>query len=178
LEPPTLIVHQQLHATCAWLGVDWVLASVVQKKGESLRQYIQRFYNERNIITEVNDKSIVTFFKKGLREPSLIQKLAMKNPMMSEEMFYTPNRYTLAEEPTLNSREQKKESDHTDQPSSSKGHDKKRKPDRSVNVVKRPHHHKEYKPRPDKFESFMYRICIFTPRESIRPETATDSKVL
>jgi hypothetical protein len=40
------------------------------------------------------------FFKKGLRKPSLIWKLAMKNPMMSEEMFYIANRYALAEEAT------------------------------------------------------------------------------
>jgi hypothetical protein len=40
------------------------------------------------------------FFKKGLKEPSLIHKLAMKNPRMSEEMFYITNRYALAEEAT------------------------------------------------------------------------------
>jgi hypothetical protein len=117
------------------------------------------------------------FFKKGLREPSLIRKLAMKNPRTSEEMFYITNRYTLAEEVTLDNREQK-ESGQTDQPSSSKGHEKKRKLDYSINVVERPHHHKEYPPRPSEFEGFLNCICIFTPRESIRPEIATDSKVL
>jgi hypothetical protein len=60
------------HATCAWLGVDWDLASIVQKKGESLWEYIQRFCNKRNVILEVNDKSIVMFCKKGLRDASLI----------------------------------------------------------------------------------------------------------
>jgi hypothetical protein len=53
----------------------------------------------------VNEKSIIMFFKKGLKEPSLIQKLAMKNPRTSEEMFYVTNRYALAEEVTLDSRE-------------------------------------------------------------------------
>jgi hypothetical protein len=77
------------------------------------------------------------FFKKGLREPSLIRKLPMKNPRTSEEMFYITNRYAQAEEATLNNREQK-ESGHTDQPSSSKGHDKKRKLGCSVNAVERP----------------------------------------
>jgi hypothetical protein len=51
-------------ATCAWLGVDWDLASIVQKKAESLREYIQCFCNKRNVIPEVDDKSIVMFFKK------------------------------------------------------------------------------------------------------------------
>jgi hypothetical protein len=49
-------------------------------------------------------------------------------------MFSITNRYALAEEVILNTREQK-ESGHLDQPRSSKGHDKKRKPDHFVNVV-------------------------------------------
>jgi hypothetical protein len=52
--------------TCTHPGVDWDLVSVVQKKGESLREFIQHFYNKRNIISEVDDKSIIMFFKKGL----------------------------------------------------------------------------------------------------------------
>jgi hypothetical protein len=83
------------------------------------------------------------FFMKGLRDSSLIQKLTMKNPRMSEQMFSIANRYALAEEATLDTREEK-ESGHPDQPNSSKGHDKKRKPDCSINAVKRPHRHNEY----------------------------------
>jgi hypothetical protein len=115
------------------------LDSVIQKNGESLREFIQRFCNQRNIILEVDDKSIVMFFKKGLRDPSLIYKLTMKNPRTSEAMFAIAKKYALDEEATLNTREQKKEkeSGHMNQPSSSKGHDKKRKVDHSVNAVER-----------------------------------------
>jgi hypothetical protein len=63
---------------------DWDLASIVQKKGESLWKYIQDFYNKRNVMLEVDDKLIVMFFKKGLRDSSLIQKLTMKNPRTSK----------------------------------------------------------------------------------------------
>jgi hypothetical protein len=97
-----------------WLGIDWDLASVVQKKGESLQEYIQRFCNKTNVIPEVDDKSIVMFFNKGLREPSLIWKLAMKNPRTLDEMFYIANRYALVKEATLDNKEQKKQSGHTD----------------------------------------------------------------
>jgi hypothetical protein len=45
------------------------------------------------------------FFKKGLRDPSLIHKLTMKNPRTLEEMLATTNKYTLAEEVTLDTRE-------------------------------------------------------------------------
>jgi hypothetical protein len=101
------------------------------------------------------------FFKKGLRDPSLIRKLTMKNPRSSKKMFSITNRYALAEKATVDTREQKKMSGHPDQPSSSKGHDKKRKPDRSINVVERPRRQKEYWPRPGEFEGFLDRICIF-----------------
>jgi hypothetical protein len=63
------------------------------------------------------------FFKKGLRDTSLIRKLTMKNLRTSEQMLAIANKYTLAEEATLDTREQK-ELGHMDQPSSSKGNDK------------------------------------------------------
>jgi hypothetical protein len=78
-------------------------------------------------------------------------------------MFSITNRYALAEEATLDAREQK-ESGHPNQPSSSKGHDKKRKLDHSINVVEQPRHHKEYRPRPGEFEGFLDHICIYHPR--------------
>jgi hypothetical protein len=51
------------------------LLGIVQKKGESLQDFIQCFCNKRNLILEVDDKSIIMFFKKGLRDSSLIRKL-------------------------------------------------------------------------------------------------------
>jgi hypothetical protein len=58
-------------------------------------------------------------------------------------MLAIANKYTLAEEVTLDTREQK-ESGNTNQPSSSKGHDRKRKADRSVNAVEWSRRNKEY----------------------------------
>jgi hypothetical protein len=90
------------------------------------------------------------FFKKGLRDLSLICKLTMKNPRTSEEMLAIAKKYTLIEEVTLDTKEQKKEkeSGHIDEPSLSKGHNKKRKVDHSINNVERPRHNKQYQPRP------------------------------
>jgi hypothetical protein len=106
------------------------------------------------------------FFKKGLRDPSLICKLTMKNPRMLEEMFTMVNMYTLVEEATLYTREQKKEKEpgHAGQPSSSKGHDKKRKVDHSVNNVERSRCNEEYRPRSGEFKGFLDRICILHPQ--------------
>jgi hypothetical protein len=128
---------RNFHTTHAHLGAHWDLASVVQKNGESLQEFIQCFCNKRNTIPEVDNKSIIMFFKKGLRDPTLIRKLAMKKLGTSEAIFTISNRYTLAEEVTLDAWEQKKEKDsgHANQPSLSKHHDKKRKPDCSINAV-------------------------------------------
>jgi hypothetical protein len=92
------------------------LASIMQKKNESLREFIQRLYNKRNVISEVDDKSIIMFFRKGLRDSSLICKLALKNPRMSEEMLAIANNYALAEEVTLDNREAKKDKEPSIQP--------------------------------------------------------------
>jgi hypothetical protein len=64
-----------------------------------------------------------------------------------------------------------------DQPSSSKGQDKKRHADCSMNNVEQPCHNMEYRPRPGEFKGFLDCICIFHPRESTISRTVTDSKV-
>jgi hypothetical protein len=101
----------QFRTTCTYSRVNWDIASIVQKKGESLREFIQCFCNKRNVITEVDDKSIIMFFKKGLVDSSLICKLTMKNLRTLEAMFTITNKYNLAEETTLDTREQKKKKD-------------------------------------------------------------------
>jgi hypothetical protein len=50
------LFSSNFRAMCTRLGVDWDLGSAIQKKGESLREYIQWFCNRRNIIPEVDDK--------------------------------------------------------------------------------------------------------------------------
>jgi hypothetical protein len=153
-------------ATCARPGVDQDLANVVQKKGESLQEFIHHFCNKRNIISEVDDKSIIMFFKKGLRGSSFINKLAMKNPRMSKEMLAIANKSALAEEAILDMRDQKKDKElgHSNQPSTSRSHNKKRKADRSVANVERLRRNKDYQPRPGEFEGFLDQICIFHPQ--------------
>jgi hypothetical protein len=92
-----------------WPGVNLDLASVIQKKGESLWEFIQRFCDKRNIIPKVDDKSIIMFFKKGLRDSSLIRKLIMKNPRTLKEMLAIANQYALAKEAALDNRDPKKD---------------------------------------------------------------------
>jgi hypothetical protein len=44
----------------------------VQKEGESLRKFIQCFCNKRNVIPEVDDKSIIMFVNKGLKQQGIL----------------------------------------------------------------------------------------------------------
>jgi hypothetical protein len=75
------------------------------EEGRVPLEVIQYFCNKRNVIPEVDDKSIVMFLKKGLRDPVMIHKLNMKNLRTSEAMLAIANKYALAEEVTLNNRE-------------------------------------------------------------------------
>jgi hypothetical protein len=97
------------------------------------------------------------FFKKGLMDLSLIRKLTMKNIRMSEELLAITNKYTLAVEVTLDTRDQKKDKDLAH----SKNNDKKRKADQSVANVEPLHRNKEYRSQLEKFEGFLDRISIF-----------------
>jgi hypothetical protein len=68
------------------------------------------------------------YFNKGLNDSSLISKLAMKNPRTFEEMLEITKEYALAEEATLDTRDQKKDKElsNSDHPSTLKSNDKKR----------------------------------------------------
>jgi hypothetical protein len=50
---------------------------------------------------------IIMCFKKGLKDLSLLRKLAMKSPRTSKEMLTNANKYALAKEVILDNREQK-----------------------------------------------------------------------
>jgi hypothetical protein len=70
-----------------------------------------------------------------------------------------------------------KESGRTDHPSSSKGHDEKRKSDCSINAVERPQCNKEYGPGRVNLKASCITSAFSIPKESTRPRTVTDSKV-
>jgi hypothetical protein len=87
---------------------------------------------------------------------------------LQADMFSVTNRYALAKEATLDTREKKneKESGHMDQPSSSKSHDKKRKVDCSVNMVERPQCNKEYRSRLVNLKASWIASAFSTPRKA------------
>jgi hypothetical protein len=162
-------------------GVEWDLANIVQKEGNSLYEFIQCFYNKRNIILEVDDKSIITFFKKGFKDSLLIRKLAMKNPRTLEEMLAITNKYVLAEEATLNTKEAKKDkkSNHSNRAKTFKSNYKKRKHDRFVaNVEQSSRNMTKYWPRWASTRASWMGCASSILKESTRLKTATSCKYL
>jgi hypothetical protein len=124
------------------------MANNVQNEGESLREFIEHFCNKRNVIPEVDDKSIIMFFKKGLRDPSLIHHQQVH-----------PRRRR-----TLENKEAKKDKklSQSDWHDTFKCNDKKRKHDRSVANVERPWcNNTMYQLELDEFEGFLDGIYIF-----------------
>jgi hypothetical protein len=81
----------------------------------------------------------------------------MKNHKTSEEMLAITNKYALAEEAILDTRDPKKDKElgHLGQPSTSKSNDKKRMLDHSVVNVERSCHNEDSRPRPGEFQDFM-----------------------
>jgi hypothetical protein len=71
-EPLALIVQQQLPCHLCTTGSRLGPSQRCSEERGVPSEYIQRFCNKRNVISEVDDKLIVMFFKKGLRDSTLI----------------------------------------------------------------------------------------------------------
>ena len=62
---------QYYQASCPDPKTRWDLASVIQQPNESLRDYIKRYFANRNTITEVDDWDVIHHFHKGLHSIEL-----------------------------------------------------------------------------------------------------------
>nr|ABF97190.1 retrotransposon protein, putative, Ty3-gypsy subclass [Oryza sativa Japonica Group] len=54
-------------------GTQFDLYNVIQKSGESLRDYIRRFSEQRNKISDITDDVIIATFTKGIRHEDLVR---------------------------------------------------------------------------------------------------------
>nr|AAT75246.1 putative gag-pol precursor [Oryza sativa Japonica Group] len=79
-------------------GTQFDLYNVVQKSGESLRDYIRRFSEQRNKISDITDDVIIAAFTKGIRHEDLVGKFGCKPPRTVKQMFEKANEYAKAED--------------------------------------------------------------------------------
>nr|ABB47110.1 retrotransposon protein, putative, Ty3-gypsy subclass [Oryza sativa Japonica Group] len=74
------------------------LYNVIQKSGESLRDYIRRFSEQRNKISDITDDVIIAAFTKGIRDEDLVGKFGRKPPKMVKQIFEKANEYANSED--------------------------------------------------------------------------------
>src|SRR6266508_1446284 len=67
--------------------VEWDLYQIQQKKGESLREFIQRFIKKKNSIASVSDAVVMATFQKGVKDPDLLKKMSRKPLRTVKELF-------------------------------------------------------------------------------------------
>jgi hypothetical protein len=78
------------------------LKAVRQYKGETLRQYIQRFSQMRNKIPRISNKEVISAFSMGISDIKMREKLSMNDELTSViRLFEIANRCAKAEEGRL-----------------------------------------------------------------------------
>ncbi len=116
------------------LGTQFDLYNVVQKSGESLRDYIQRFSEQHNKISDITDDVIIAAFTKGIRHEDLVGKFGRKPPRTVKQMFEKANEYAKVEDAVTASKQSgttwkpKKDTPTTGGSGSTNHKDRKRKP--------------------------------------------------
>nr|CAE03254.1 OSJNBa0011J08.9 [Oryza sativa Japonica Group] len=79
-------------------GTHFDLYNIIQKSGESLRDYIRRFSEQRNKISDITDDVIIAAFTKGIRHEDLVGKFGRKPPKTVKQMFEKVYEYAKAED--------------------------------------------------------------------------------
>jgi hypothetical protein len=75
---------------------------VRQYKGETLRQYIQRFSQMRNKIPRISNEEVISTFSTGVSDIKMREKLSMNDELTSVvRLFEIADRRAKAEEGTL-----------------------------------------------------------------------------
>ena len=77
---------QYYQAACPGPKTRWDLGSVTQCPSESLREYIKRYFANRNTITEVDDRDAIYHFHQGLHSIELWRKMFESNPKTISDM--------------------------------------------------------------------------------------------
>jgi hypothetical protein len=68
-------------------GVEAHLHAVRQEPGETLRTFISRFTKVQGTIPRITDASIITAFRKGVRDEKMLEKLAMHDVETVSTLF-------------------------------------------------------------------------------------------
>jgi hypothetical protein len=76
----------------------------VQRKGETLRSYIQRWSIIKNSVEDVSDKQAIDAFMAGLRRSDLVEEIGRTRPTTVAELMEQVNKFTDGEDAYNNKR--------------------------------------------------------------------------
>jgi hypothetical protein len=76
----------------------------VQKKGETLRSYIQRWSVIKNSAEDVSDERAIDAFSAGLRRADLVEEIGRMRPATVAELMEEANRFADGEDAYNNKR--------------------------------------------------------------------------
>ena len=72
--------------------------TAINKPDESLRDYIKKYFANRNTITEVDDRVIIHHFHQGLHSIELWRKMFESNPKTVGDMMAVVNKHADMED--------------------------------------------------------------------------------
>ena len=70
----------------------------MQQPEESLRDYIKRYFANRNNITEADDRDVIHYFNEGLHNIELWRKMFQTYPKTMGDIMTVVNKHTDMEE--------------------------------------------------------------------------------
>nr|ABA97230.1 retrotransposon protein, putative, Ty3-gypsy subclass [Oryza sativa Japonica Group] len=150
-------------------GTHFDLYNIVQKSGESLRDYIRRFSEQRNKISDITDDVIIAAFTKGIRHEDLVGKFGRKPPKTVKHMFEKANEYAKAEDAITASKQSgttwkpKKDTPTAGGSGSNNHKDRKRKPEELVATTSPS---SRQRPRVNTFDKIMNSQCPHHPNSN------------
>jgi hypothetical protein len=87
----------------------------VQKKGKTLRSYIQRWSVIKKFAEDVSDERAIDAFSAGLRRADLVEEIGRTRPTTVAELMEEANRFADREDAYNNKRGRLPEVDRTSQ---------------------------------------------------------------
>ena len=79
-------------------GMENDLHDVVQREGETLRKFIQRFSQVRNTIPKISHQAVVVAFRQGVHDEKMLEKLGTWEIQSTAELFALADKCSKATE--------------------------------------------------------------------------------
>src|SRR6266498_5876265 len=122
---------------------------------------------KKNTIPGVSDAVVMASFRKGVKDPDLLKKLARRQPKMVKDLFDIVDRYASQEEAVAaENNDRPRQNQRKDNAESCKPKGQKRKGDDLVAAAERSR--PSWPPHTDDFTKVMESTCPFHPKGNTR----------